>query len=303
MVSKKIQKSAPALLCRKMGKETIMDVKKCKEIKIFANEIRIEILKMLAEAGSGHAGGALDLADLVAVLYSGAMKIDPKDPGWADRDYLVMSKGHAGPVLYAALALKGYFPMEELATLNKPGTHLPSHCDRLKTPGIDMTAGSLGQGIGVAAGIALGNQLAGRDNYTFCIVGDGEMDEGSVWEALIQAPQHKLNRFIVIVDNNGLQIDGPTREVADLGDISQKAAAFGWCVTDVDGHDVEQIEAAIESCKQAGRPAFINLHTIKAKGWGQYESQVGSHYINSITKEAVAEPIEKLEAEIRALKA
>ena len=280
-----------------------MDAKKSKETKIFASEIRIEILKMLAEAGSGHAGGALDLADLVAVLYSGAMNIDPKDPAWPDRDYLVMSKGHAGPVLYAALALKGYFPTEELATLNKPGTHLPSHCDRTKTIGIDMTAGSLGQGIGAAVGIALGNQMAGRKNYTFCIIGDGEMDEGSVWEALMQAPQHKLNHFIVILDKNGLQIDGPTAEVNDLGDVAQKVRDFGWFVQEADGHDVQQIEQAIDACKAAGRPAFIVLHTIKAKGWAQYENQVGSHYVNVITKDAVAAPIAELESEIRALKA
>lgn len=280
-----------------------MDAKKLTEIKIFADELRVEILKMLAEAGSGHVGGAMDLADLVAVLYSGTMRIDPKNPTWADRDYLVMSKGHAGPVLYAALAMKGYFPMEELATLNKIGTRLPSHCDRIKTLGIDMTAGSLGQGVGAAVGIALGNKLAGRDNYTYCIVGDGEMDEGSVWEAMMQAPQHKLDHFIMIVDNNGLQIDGPTKDVADLGDISAKAREFGWFTVDVDGHDVDRIEAAIAECKAAGRPAFINLHTVKAKGWAQYEGQVGSHYVGVITKEAVKEPIENLEAEIRTLKA
>jgi len=280
-----------------------MDAKKLNEVKVFAAKIRIETLKALAEAGSGHVGGTLDLADLLAVLYSGKMNVKAEDPKWEDRDYLVISKGHAGPSLYATLAMKGFFPMEELATLNKPGTHLPSHCDRLKTPGVDMTAGSLGQGIGAAVGIALGNQMSGKSNYTYCVVGDGEMDEGSVWEAMLIAPQLKLKNFVVIVDNNGLQIDGTTKAVLDLGDITAKAAAFGWNTLDVDGHDVEAIDAVLDECKKSDRPTFINMHTVKAKGWAKHEGLVSSHYSGAITAEDVAEPIGKLQEEIRQLEA
>lgn len=280
-----------------------MEQTKILETKIFANQIRIEILKELSEIGNGHLGGSLDLADLLAVLYSGKMNIRVQEPNWEDRDYLVMSKGHAGPALYATLALTGFFPVEELATLNQPGTNLPSHCDRLKTRGIDMTAGSLGQGIGAATGIALGNQLAGRSNYTYCVIGDGEMDEGSVWESMLLAPQFKLSQYIVIVDNNGLQIDGRTEDQVNLGDITAKAKAFGWNAVDVDGHDVAAIDAAIDLCKKAGGPSFINMHTIKAKGWKKYENQVGCHWVGSVTKEGIAQPVAELEAEIRALKA
>lgn len=275
-----------------------MDAKQLDAAKAFACRIRIETLKMLAEAGCGHAGGSLDLADLMAVLYGGRMRADPANPTWPDRDFLVMSKGHAGPVLYAALALKGFFPLEELATLNKLGTRLPSHCDRRKTPGIDMTAGSLGQGIGAALGIALGNQMAGRDNDTYCIVGDGEMDEGSVWESMLLAPQLKLKRFTVIVDNNGLQIDGATKDIADLRNLTAKAAEFGWYAMDANGHDPAAIDSALAACKAAEKPAFINLHTVKAKGWTKYEGQTGSHWINSITKEDITDPLTRLEAEL-----
>ena len=281
----------------------VMDAKKLKETKVFAARIRVETLKALAEAGCGHVGGSLDLAELMAVLYGGKMRIDPANPAWADRDFLVMSKGHAGPVLYATLALKGFFPMEELATLNKIGTSLPSHCDRRKTPGVDMTAGSLGQGISAATGIALGNQLAGRDNYTYCVVGDGEMDEGSVWESMLLAPQLKLSRYIVIVDNNGMQIDGVTKDVLNLGNLTAKAAEFGWYAVDVDGHDPAAIDRAINDCRAAGRPAFINLHTVKAKGWAKYEGQVGSHWVGVMNKEDIAEPLSRLEAEIAGLEA
>ncbi len=280
-----------------------MDTKQKNEMEIFACQIRIETLKMLAEAGSGHVGGALDLADLMAVLYSGKMNIRPEEPQWEDRDFLVLSKGHAGPVLYAALALKGYFPMEELATLNKPGTHLPSHCDRRKTVGIDMTAGSLGQGIGAAVGIALGNKTWRKDSYTYCVVGDGEMDEGSVWEAMLLAPQFRLNRLIVFADQNGLQIDGPTNEVVKLGNITAKAAAFGWNALEVDGHNLEAISAAIDVCKQSDRPSFITLKTVKAKGWAKYENQVGSHHVGSIRKDEIEEPVARLRGRIRQLEA
>jgi len=274
-----------------------MESRKIADLKIFANQIRIETLKELAQLGSGHVGGALDLADLLAVLYQNIMQIDPKNPDDPKRDYLVVSKGHAGPVVYAALALKGYFPMEQLMTLNQSGTRLPSHCDRCKTVGIDMTAGSLGQGIGAALGIALGNKTAGRDNYTYCIVGDGEMNEGSVWEAMMLAPQYNLKNLVVIVDENGLQIDGATKDILSIGDIAQKARDFGWYAMDVDGHDVESLGMAISLGKKADRPVFIDMHTVKGKGWKKYENVLGSHHVKSISKEEILEPIAALEQE------
>lgn len=284
-----------------------MDMKRLNETKALACQIRAETLKMLAAAGSGHVGGSLDLAELMAVFYGGRLRVDPARPDWPERDFLVLSKGHAGPVLYASLALKGFFPLEELATLNQLGTRLPSHCDRRKTRGVDMTAGSLGQGISAATGIALGNRLAGRDNYTYCVVGDGEMDEGSVWETMLLAPQRKLDHYMVIVDNNGMQIDGTTREIVDLGDLTAKAEAFGWYAVDVDGHDPAAIDEAIlraqAVCREKQRPAFLNLHTVKAKGWAKYEGQVGSHWVGSITEEDIAEPVAYLEEEMRRLRA
>lgn len=284
-----------------------MDTKRLNETKALVCRIRIETLKMLAAAGSGHVGGSLDLAELMAVLYGGRLRVDPERPDWPERDFLVLSKGHAGPVLYASLALKGFFPLEELATLNRLGTHLPSHCDRQKTRGVDMTAGSLGQGVSAATGIALGNRLAGRENDTYCIVGDGEMDEGSVWETMLLAPQLKLDHYMLIVDNNGLQIDGATREIVNLGDLTAKAAAFGWHAADVDGHDPAAIDKAIETawaaCRANRQPAFLNLHTVKAKGWAKYEGQVSSHYVGSVTEADIAGPVEELEEEIRRLRA
>jgi transketolase len=163
-------------------------------------DIRIETVRSLAAAGFGHIGGSASIADVLAVLYGGVMRIDPENPRWDERDWLVLSKGHCGPALYAALALKGFFPMEWLKTVNQAGTRLPSHADRTKTPGIDMTAGSLGQGLSAAAGIALGNRLQGFDSYTYCIVGDGELNEGQIWEALQAANQFHLDHLIVFVD-------------------------------------------------------------------------------------------------------
>lgn len=275
---------------------------KTADLKVFAEQIRIQTLREFAEAGDGHVGGALDLADVLAVLYRDVMKIDPKAPDDPERDYLVISKGHAGPVLYAALALMGYFPMEQLMTLNKPGTKLPSHCDRHKTTGVDMTAGSLGQGIGAAVGIALGNKTAGRDNFTYCIIGDGEMDEGSVWEALLIAPQFGLDHMVVMVDNNGLQIDGPTRDIVCLGDISEKARAFGWYTIDVDGHDVQALRDALELGRKSGKPTFLNMHTVKGKGWQKYENKLGSHHVKGIDRAEVQQAIDSLENTIRSIR-
>ena len=241
-----------------------MDVKK---IEVLAAQIRLETLRVIHSLGFGHVGGSMDLADLMAVLYGEVMHYDPKNPRWADRDWLVMSKGHAGPVVYATFGLMGFYPMEEAYTLNKPHTHFPSHTDRKLTPGVDITTGSLGQGVSTAVGAALGNKLDGRSNRVFCIVGDGEADEGQVWEAFHLAYAKKLDNIIFFIDKNGYQLDGSTEAILDHGDLAAKAAGFGLYTQEIDGHDVNAIYQAIQNAfAKKGVPSCIVLDTIKAKG-------------------------------------
>lgn len=241
-----------------------MDVKK---IEILAARIRLETLKVIHSRGFGHVGGSMDLADLMAVLYGEVMRFDPKNPRDPDRDWLVLSKGHAGPVAYATFGLMGFYPMEDAYTLNQPHTRFPSHTDRKLTPGVDLTTGSLGQGASTAAGAALGNKIDGRTNHVFCVVGDGEADEGQVWEAFHFAYAHKLDNLIYIIDNNGYQLDGKTADILDHGDIAKKAAGFGLYTQEIDGHDVEAIYQAIQNAyDKKGVPSCIVLNTVKAKG-------------------------------------
>jgi transketolase len=273
----------------------MLDQQQINDFNRFATKIRIETIRQIANLGMGHIGGTLSLAEALAVLYGGVMKIDPANPGWEERDWLVVSKGHAGPAVYAALALKGYFPMEELNTLNQPGTNLPSHCDRTKTIGIDMTTGSLGQGASSAMGIALGNRIDGRDNYTYLILGDGECQEGQVWEAALFANQFRLNHLIAFIDCNRQQLDGYTWNVCDLGDLTQKFIDFGWFAQSIDGHDVTQIYDAIERAKQQNeKPAMIILNTIKGKGCVFAEGKLNNHHM-AITKEQANETLKELE--------
>lgn len=233
-----------------------------------AKEIRYHTMDAIGTLGVGHVGGCLSIADVLAVLYFDKMNIDPANPKMEGRDRLVVSKGHAGPAVYAALALKGYFPMEWLLTLNQPETNLPSHCDMNKTPGIDMTAGSLGQGISCAVGAAMGSKICGDGATVYCIVGDGESQEGQVWEASMTAAQYKLDNFILFLDDNKKQIDGETRDISDLIDPTAKWAAFGFNTFVVDGHNVEAIARAIDDAKalKNGKPNFICLNTVKGKG-------------------------------------
>ncbi len=268
------------------------------EMKRFAGEIRMEVCKMIATVPAGHLGGSLSIAELLSVLYTNQMHYDPKNPKMADRDWLVLSKGHCGPALYAALALKGFFPMEQLATLNKPGTDLPSHADRNHTPGIDMTTGSLGQGASTAAGVAAGMKIDGVDRKVYLILGDGEIDEGQVWEMAMFANSKHLDNLIAFVDFNKLQIDGRTDndDVCNLGDIAEKFRAFGWFAQRVDGHDVAAINDAIEWAKlNKNSPSVIVLDTIKGKGWSKAENQAGSH-----SRGFTPEELEEALAEIRA---
>ncbi len=250
------------------------------EVKALAAQIRLETLKELAHLGFGHVGGAMSIVETLAVLYGAEMKYDPKNPKWEGRDYYVMSKGHAGPALYATLAIKGFFPMEWLNTLNQGGTNLPSHCDRNKTPGIDMTTGSLGQGVSAAVGIAKSLKMDGQSNYVYLMVGDGEINEGQVWEGCMFAAHHKLDNLIMFVDYNKQQLDGNTKDVLDMGDLVEKFSSFGFNTVMVNGHDVEAIYDAIETAKtQPGKPICIVLDTIKGYGCSQAEGVVPNHHI------------------------
>lgn len=268
------------------------------ELQVFAAEIRLNTVKCIAARGFGHVGGALSVADLLAVLYGGEMKINPADPDWAERDLLVCSKGHAGPAIYATLALKGYFPMSELETLNRPGTMLPSHCDKNKTVGIDMTTGSLGQGISIACGMALGVKSSGR--RVFCIVGDGECDEGQVWEAVAFAAHHKLDNFYIFVDLNKKQLDGYTKDINDLRSMERKLAEFGCDAVTVNGRDVAAIEAAIKNAK-SGAPHAIVLDTVKGAGVPEIEETMANHHM-VVNEELAARSIAHLENELSRLK-
>lgn len=273
------------------------------EVKKFAIDIRKETIKCIGNLGVGHIGGALSVVDVLAVLYSGEMNIDPKNPAKDDRDMLVCSKGHAGPAVYSTLALKGYFPLEMLDTLNKPGTNLPSHCDMNRTPGIDMTTGSLGQGASSAMGIACANRLKGYDSYTYLIVGDGEIEEGQVWEAAMFAGAKKLDHVICFVDYNKCQIDDYVQNLCNLGNIGKKFESFGWNSIDVeDGNDVEQISAAIAHAKsiQNGQPTAIVLNTVKGKGYSKIEGSLGSHNM-PVNADMVVEAMAELDEQLKAL--
>ena len=263
-------------------------------------DIRIETIRSLAKAGFGHIGGSASIADVLGVLYGGVMKIDPSNPNWEERDWLVLSKGHCGPALYAALALKGYFPMDWLTTVNKGGTRLPSHADRLRTPGVDMTTGSLGQGISAAVGIALGNRTRGLKNYTYCIVGDGELNEGQVWEAAMAANNFRLGRFILFVDWNKKQLDGRIEEVSDPVDIVKKFETFGFMVETVKGYKPAEIYTAIQNAKKDdGKPSAIILDTIKGLGVSFAERAEFNHYLtidNAMAEEGIAEIEKRLAA-------
>lgn len=274
---------------------------KVKELTILALLIRMETIKAMGNLGFGHIGGALSITDTIAVLYGEVMKYDSKNPTWEQRDWLVCSKGHAGPAIYSALALKGFFPMEELLTLNKPGTRLPSHCDRNLTPGIDMTTGSLGQGASLAVGVALGHKIDGRDNFTYLIVGDGEIQEGQVWEAALFAAQKKLDHLITFVDYNKKQLDGYTKDINDLGDIKSKFESFGWYGQEIDGSNVSEIIEAIENAKQQkDKPSVIVLHTIKGKGWGFAEKELFNHHMY-ISRDQMEEVLAALSAQLEGL--
>lgn len=247
-----------------------------KELRRFALKIRIGAVEEFKARGFGHVGGSLSVADALAVLYGAVMRYDPKDPKKEDRDKLVCSKGHAGPAVYAALGLKGFFPYEEIRTLNQPGTRFPSHCDRKKTPGIDMTTGSLGQGTSLAVGMAMGDRLKGRDCRTYLIVGDGEIDEGQVWEAAMFTAAKKVTNLVWLIDNNKKQLDGYTKDILDSGDLREKFAAFGFDAPRIDGNDIRQLYDALTK-KAEDKPLAVILDTVKGKGVKEVEEAMGNH--------------------------
>lgn len=272
------------------------------ELQQFACRIRIETIRALSVMGVGHIGGAMSMADLMAVLYGKVLNVDPQDPRKEDRDWVVVSKGHSGPSLYAALALRGYFPVEELTTINRPGTRLPSHCDRNRTPGVDISTGSLGQGMSSAIGVALGNQMKGLDSYTYLVLGDGECQEGQVWEGALFAPQHRLDHLIAFVDYNKKQLDGFTREICDLGELDRKFREFGWSSQRVDGNDIEALLRAIQAAKaEHGRPSMIVMDTVKGKGCSFAEDVYYNHHM-SFTPEQAAQAIRALENKLDKLR-
>ena len=244
-----------------------------------ADELRKIALTMIYEAQSGHPGGSLSAADIVAALYFSEMKVDPKNPRWPDRDRFVLSKGHVCPIQYAALGKLGFFPEEVLHTLRKEGSMLQGHPSMVKCPGIDISTGSLGQGASCAMGMALAGKRDGKDYRVFTMVGDGELDEGIVWEAMMCANAYKLDNYIMILDNNGLQLDGTTDEIIPHLDISAKAREFGFDVYDIDGHDMAQILAAFDAIREAknGKPKFINAKTVKGKGVDFMENKLEWH--------------------------
>ena len=258
-------------------------------------EIRKLILTTIGTLGVGHIGGSLSIVEALVVLYEKHMRIDPKNPHMEGRDRLIVSKGHCGPAVYSILADKGFFDKSWLLTLNKPGTNLPSHCDMTKTPGIDMTTGSLGQGFSCAMGIAKASKIKNDGATVYTIIGDGESQEGQIWEAAMFANQHKLNNVIAFTDYNKLQLDGPIEEICDLSPLDKKWEAFGWNVIVVnDGHNCDEIDCAISKSKQSERPSMIILNTVKGKGISFAEKAKVANHSMQISKELFEEGLREL---------
>lgn len=248
-----------------------------KELEIYATKIRMGIIEGTYNAKAGHPGGSLSAADVFAYLYEKEMRVDPKNSKWDDRDRLVLSKGHCAPGLYAALAYKGFFPVEDLKTLRHIDSYLQGHPNMNTVPGVDMSTGSLGQGISVAVGMAKGAKYLGKDVNIYSVLGDGEIEEGQVWEAMMFANQYKLDNLCIIIDCNGLQIDGPCSEVMSAEPIDEKVKAFGFDVITIDGNDFDEIEKAFDAFHKSTKPFAIIMNTVKGKGVSYMENQVGWH--------------------------
>ncbi|NTV89424.1 MAG: transketolase [Clostridiales bacterium] len=255
-----------------------MELNKIKGLKKQATMVRKHIIEEVFSAASGHPGGSLSCADILTVLYFNEMKVDAKNPKWADRDRLVLSKGHCAPALYAVLAEKGFFPVEDLKSFRNIGSYLQGHPSLKDVPGVDMSTGSLGQGISAAVGIAIAGKLDKKDYRVHAILGDGELQEGQVWEALMSAAHYKLDNMVVFLDHNGLQIDGKITDVLSPESVEDKFKAFGWETLKIDGHDHAQIAGALEKAKTVtGKPVMIIAETVKGKGVSFMENQAGWH--------------------------
>lgn len=247
-------------------------------IQCIANRIRAEVVRMVGPATPGHFGGSFSLAETVATLYFRVMKVDPQNPGWPDRDRLILSKGHAGIVQYAAMAVAGYFPVEELYSLKKLGSRLQGHPDLTKLPGIEANTGSLGQGLSMASGLAAGLRLDGRASRVFCVVGDGELAEGQIWEAAMAARVHKLDNLTAILDYNTVQAMGTVKERFDTTPYREKWDAFGWNTIEADGHDIQSLTDAFAAAALVkGKPSIVIAHTIKGKGLDYAEGNAAYH--------------------------
>ena len=248
------------------------------EMEAIAKRLRRHIITMIGKAGSGHPGGSLSAVEIVSALYFKLLRHKPSDPQWSDRDRFILSKGHAAPVLYAALAECGYFPVDELSTLRQLDSRLQGHTDRTVTPGVEMSAGTLGQGLSFAIGVALAGRLNAQDYRVYVLLGDGECDEGQVWEGAMSAAHFKVDNLVAIVDNNGQQIDGWNRDVMNLEPFNKKWQAFGWHVIEVDGHNLSQLIDAFDQAKLVkGQPTVIIAHTIKGKGVSFMENNPDFH--------------------------
>jgi transketolase len=270
-----------------------------RQLELAADQIRQDIIEMLVEAGSGHSAGPLGLADIFTALYFDVLEHRPKDPGWVGRDRLFLSNGHCVPVRYAAMARAGYFPVKELKTLRKLGSRLQGHPVRTRLPGLESTSGPLGSGLSQAAGMALALRMNGQRNRVYCVTGDGELDEGNIWEAVMFAAAKKLSNLTVIVDRNNIQLDGPTELVMPLDDLAAKWAAFGWHVIEIDGHNFDAIISACGLAKAVvERPVVIIAHTIAGKGVDYMEYDYHWHGLPPGTAEVPGAPPRAKQAQV-----
>jgi transketolase len=248
------------------------------DLKEVAKRLRRDIVTMIGKAGSGHPGGSLSAVEILTTLFWRILRHKPSDPQWQDRDRFILSKGHAAPVLYSVLAECGYFPRSELATLRQLDSHLQGHADRTATPGVEMSSGSLGQGLSFAIGVALAGRLNSQSFRVYALLSDGECDEGQTWEAAMSAAHFKLDNLTAIVDNNGIQLSGFNRDIMNLDPLNKKWESFGWHVTDIDGHDLTQLLDALKKAQKVrGQPAVIIAHTVKGKGVSFMENNVDFH--------------------------
>ena len=255
--------------------DTTKDIEELREI---TRKVRTDILTMLNQAGSGHTGGSLSAADILTALYFSKMKHNPKNPKWEDRDRFVLSKGHAAPALYAVLARCGYFNPEALNSLRKLGSILQGHPDMNTTPGVEISTGSLGQGLSIANGMALGLKLDKKNTRVYVLMGDGEIEEGQIWEAAMSAAHYKIDNLCALLDYNGLQIDGPVKEIMNVDPLPDKWKSFGWHVFEIDGHDIEAILDALHKAEKIkGKPSIIICNTVKGKGVSFFENKVEYH--------------------------